>query len=261
MACFSYHGKSIFYEECGQGTPLIFLHGNTASSKLFLPILALYSGRYRCICLDFLGNGRSDRVEAFPTDLWQDEGRQAIALIRHLSCGKACLAGTSGGAWAALNAALECPELVCAVVADSFDGRTLHDGFAEELAAEREAAKADAQARGFYEWCQGEDWEKVVALDTEAMTRCAREGRPLFRRPLEEIRTPVLLMGSMEDRMCRKNLEEEYRAMAARMPGASVHMMRQGGHPALLTNAAEAAEAALAFLDACRQAGDEKRDG
>ena len=47
MACFSYHGKSIFYEECGRGTPLIFLHGNTASSKLFLPILALYSGRYR----------------------------------------------------------------------------------------------------------------------------------------------------------------------------------------------------------------------
>lgn len=177
MACFSYRGKSVFYEECGQGTPLIFLHGNTASSKLFLPILALYSGRYRCICPDFLGNGRSDRVEAFPTDLWQDEGRQVIALIRHLNCGKACLVGTSGGAWAALNAALECPELICAVVADSFDGRTLHDGFAEELAAERETAKADAQARAFYEWCQGEDWEKVVALDTEALTRCAREGR------------------------------------------------------------------------------------
>ena len=108
MACFSYRGKSVFYEECGQGTPLVFLHGNTASSKLFLPILALYSGRYRCICPDFLGNGQSDRVEAFPTDLWQDEGRQVIALIRHLNCGKACLAGTSGGAWAALNAALEC---------------------------------------------------------------------------------------------------------------------------------------------------------
>lgn len=119
--------------------------------------------------------------------------------------------------------------------------------------AEREAAKADANARAFYEWCQGEDWEKVVALDTEALTRCAREGRPLFHRPLEEIQAPVLLMGSREDRMCRKNLEEEYRAMAARMPGASVHMMERGGHPAILTNAAEAAEAALEFLDACRR--------
>ena len=81
MACFSYHGKSIFYEECGQGTPLIFLHGNTASSKLFLPILALYSGRYRCICPDFLGNGRSDRVEAFPTDLWQDGRSSRLSAI------------------------------------------------------------------------------------------------------------------------------------------------------------------------------------
>ena len=88
MACFAYQGKSIYYEECGRGTPLIFLHGNTASSKLFLPILALYSGRYRCICPDFLGNGRSDRVKAFSTDLWQDEGLAPLLendLLPHLA--------------------------------------------------------------------------------------------------------------------------------------------------------------------------------
>ena len=66
MACFSYRGKSVFYEECGQGTPLVFLHGNTASSKLFLPILALYSGRYRCICPDFLGMGNPTGWRRFP---------------------------------------------------------------------------------------------------------------------------------------------------------------------------------------------------
>lgn len=42
MAYFKYQGKSIYYEEYGQGEPLIFLHGNTASSKmseLLMPVV------------------------------------------------------------------------------------------------------------------------------------------------------------------------------------------------------------------------------
>ena len=35
------------------------------------------------------------------------------------------LVGTSGGAWAAVNAALERPDLMDRVAADSFDGRRL----------------------------------------------------------------------------------------------------------------------------------------
>ena len=38
MAYFEYRGKSVYYGEYGQGTPLIFLHGNTASSKMFRKI-------------------------------------------------------------------------------------------------------------------------------------------------------------------------------------------------------------------------------
>ena len=34
----------------------------------------------------------------------------------------------------------------------------------------------------------------------------------LFRRPLTELQVPVLFLGSLEDEMCRDNLEEEYEA-------------------------------------------------
>ena len=77
-----YCGRSMFYQEAGEGPVLIFLHGNTASSRLFEPLLPLYTPHFRCVLLDFLGNGRSDRVESFPADLWQEEARQALALIR-----------------------------------------------------------------------------------------------------------------------------------------------------------------------------------
>lgn len=151
------------------------------------------------ILIDFLGHGRSERLDRFPAELWMEEARQTIALLRHLKLGKVSLVGTSGGAWAALNAALERPDLVGKVVADSFDGRTLADDFARNLVLERASAKKDEMGVGFYQWCQGDDWERVVDMDTEAMIQCAEKKLPLFINPLNELKVPLLLMGSEED--------------------------------------------------------------
>lgn len=248
MPFFDYNGKSVFYKEIGQGRPIVFLHGNTASSKMFELLMPLYSGNFRCILIDFLGNGQSDGVEKFLTDMWKDEAMQTITLIEHLACEKVGVIGTSGGAWASLNAALERPDLFQAVVADSFDGRTLNDNFAENLLSERERAKANLQSRQFYEWCQGADWEKVVDLDTEALLQCAKEKHPLFNKSLTEIKIPVLFMGSEEDEMCWENLEQEYEEMAGLTPNAEIKMFEHGGHPAIATNAEKAAETISEFL-------------
>ena len=107
--------------------------------------------------------------------MWFDEAMQTIALVEHLHLRGASLAGTSGGAWAAMNAALERPDLFDRIVADSFDGRTLADDFARNLVLERASAKQDEMGVGFYEWCQGDDWERVVDMDTEAMIQCAEK--------------------------------------------------------------------------------------
>ncbi len=239
MSYFSYKDKQCFYKEYGEGEPLIFLHGNTASSKMFEVLMPLYTEKFRCILIDFLGNGQSDRIRKFSPDMWYDEALQAIALIEHLNCGKVNLVGTSGGAWAAINAALERPDLIYAVIADSFDGWTLNDNFSDNLLSERTRAKNDVQARQFYEWCQGKDWEKIVDLDTEALLQCAREKRPLFHKSLKDLRVPVLLVGSKEDEMCRSDLEDEYKQMSTVIPDAKVYIFNQGGHPAILTNAEE----------------------
>lgn len=248
MSYFSYKDNNCFYEEYGQGEPLIFLHGNTASSKMFEILMPLYTANFRCILIDFLGNGQSDRIKKFSPDMWYEEALQTIALIEHLNCGKVALIGTSGGAWAAVNAALERPDLIHAIIADSFDGRTLHDQFSDRLLSERTRAKNDLQSRQFYEWWQGEDWEKVVDLDTEALLQCAKEKRPLFHKSLKELKVPTLFVGTKEDEMCRPNLEEEYRQMATVIPNAKVHIFNQGGHPAILTNAEEFAWIIQRFL-------------
>ena len=130
MSYFNYQGQQIYYQEVGAGEPCVFLHGNTASSKMFEYLLPLYTDKFKVILLDFSGNGRSQRVGAFPNDLWQDQGRQIVELCRTLNYGRVNLLGTSGGAYAAINAALAAPELFAKVVADSFYGEVLAGGFA-----------------------------------------------------------------------------------------------------------------------------------
>ena len=248
MPYFNYKDNGCFYNEYGQGEPIIFLHGNTASSKMFEILMPLYSANYRCILIDFLGNGQSDRIKKFSADMWYDEALQTIALIQHLNCGKVNLIGTSGGAWVAVNAALERPDLIYAIIADSFDGRTLNDDFSDNLLLERTMAKNNLQSRQFYEWCQGEDWEQVVDLDTEALLLCAKEKRPLFHKSLNELQVPTLLVGSKKDEMCRPNLEDEYKQMSTIIPNAKIYIFNQGGHPAILSNAEEFAQLVQRFL-------------
>ncbi len=248
MSYFNYHNKNIFYQEIGSKTPLIFLHGNTASSKMFETLIPLYQENFRVILIDFLGNGHSDRIEDIPSELWYEEAMQTIALIDHLGYTQVNLVGTSGGAWAAVNVALERPELVNKVVADSFDGRTLHSGFAEDLLAERNAAKKDIQAKQFYEWCQGADWEAVVDADTQALLCFATLKKPLFHKPLSSLQTPILFMGSREDTMVRKDLADEYRKMANIIRHGAVHLFNSGGHPAILSNAKAAAKVIEQFI-------------
>lgn len=47
MAFFQYEGKSVYYAEYGSGEMLIFLHGNTASSKMFELLMPLYAENFR----------------------------------------------------------------------------------------------------------------------------------------------------------------------------------------------------------------------
>ena len=39
MPYFKYNAKNVFYEKNGSGYPTIFLHGNTASSKMFTDVI------------------------------------------------------------------------------------------------------------------------------------------------------------------------------------------------------------------------------
>lgn len=248
MTYFTYQSKQIYFEEIGSGPPLMILHGNTASAKMFDLLLPLYTEHFHVILIDFLGNGRSERIDAFPKDLWYTQSLQVLALIEHLGYEKVTLLGTSGGAWTAINAALEKPALIDKVIADSFDGRTLNKDFFKNLMEDRAFARQDPMSRQFYEWCQGEDWERIVDLDTECLFSYQNENIPPFHQPIEQLQPPTLLIGSLGDALLRDDLEAEYKEICSLIADGSYHIFPTGDHPSMATNAEKTAALVQTFI-------------
>lgn len=57
------HGSRMHYVEEGAGDPVLFLHGNPTSSYLWRNVIPHVSPLARCIALDFIGMGRSDKPD------------------------------------------------------------------------------------------------------------------------------------------------------------------------------------------------------
>lgn len=53
------------YTDVGQGAPLVFLHGNPTSARLYRHLIEALAPDYRCIAPDYLGFGRSDAPSTF----------------------------------------------------------------------------------------------------------------------------------------------------------------------------------------------------
>ncbi|MCD7900132.1 MAG: alpha/beta hydrolase [Bacteroides sp.] len=249
MPYFNYNGKNVYYLETGQGKPLLLLHGNTASSKMFNDVIKLYTNHFRIITIDFLGHGKSDRLEHFPTDLWYDEARQVIEFIQQSSYEKVDIIGTSGGAIVAINVALEGPDLVGKIIADSFEGERPLSDFMETIREEREHSKKENAGRPFYEFNHGADWESVVDNDTEALYNHYQIIGRFYHKSLNKLKIPVLLTGSKKDEFIPPGFfQEVYGDMLNKIPYAQMYLFEEGGHPAMLSNSEEFARLTYEFL-------------
>lgn len=192
------------------------------------------------ITLDFLGCGQSERMGKWSPDLWYEWSCQVAALCAELGLAKIKLIGCSGGALAAINVALENPELVEAVVADSFEGLEAKSDITEQIRMGREFAKQNANFCAMLSAMHGDDWESVMDADTEAVVQHAKTVGTFCHKKMEALQTKLLLTGSAEDEMFPKgHYEELFAAICAKTPMAKAHIFEHGGHPAMMSNTAE----------------------
>ncbi len=252
MSYFTFEGKKLYYYEKGSGQPLLFLHGNTASSQMFAQVLEKYSETFKVILIDFLGHGKSDRLDVFPADLWFYESQQVIAFLKEKQYTDVNIIGSSGGAIVAINVALEAPELVKRVIADSFQGENADTAFTQNLLHDREMAKADSGARSFYEYMHGSDWEQIVDNDTIAILKHQQEIGCFFHKPLSELSADILLTGSKEDKfmysLSDDYYENVYGEMLNKLKNGRIHLFSKGDHPAMMSNFQAFYDLSMVFL-------------
>ena len=57
------NGANLYYEDHGEGQPIVFLHAMAAGLRYFEPQLTGLSDEYRTVAFDFRGQGRSEKTE------------------------------------------------------------------------------------------------------------------------------------------------------------------------------------------------------
>ena len=82
----SINGYQMSYVECGEGEPIVFLHGNPTSSYLWRNIIPYCESLGRCIAPDLIGMGDSQKLSASGPDSYRFvEHRDYLdALLDHL---------------------------------------------------------------------------------------------------------------------------------------------------------------------------------
>jgi haloalkane dehalogenase len=63
MKTFKFTRHKLAYRDEGSGEIIVFVHGTPSSSEEFEPIIQHFSKKFRCLALDHLGFGQSDKPE------------------------------------------------------------------------------------------------------------------------------------------------------------------------------------------------------
>ena len=238
MAYFEFENKKVYYKIQGQGEPLLLLHGNSVSSKMFAFLLSKYSKEFQSIVIDFPGHGKSDRLEKFPTDFWFYNSEVCNSLIEKLNLCNVNVIGTSGGALVAINLGLEHPEKIKNIIADSFEGEYPLPTYIKTIRTDREKDKKKLLAKLFWRYSHGKDWRKVVDLDTDVNLEFFDTGRSFFHKSISDLKPKTLLTGSMKDEYC-SHLESIFKKLKDKNPRLDIHLFKEGKHPAMLSNKIE----------------------
>lgn len=130
----------LYYEECGTGEPIIFLHGHSLDTRMWDNQFKVFSHHYRAVRFDFRGYGKSSpQTETFQFTHMDD----LLTIMDSLHIRKAHIVGLSMGAFVAADLLALHPERILTCVLAS-GGLKTYEGPSEPMTVE-ESVKRDAE--------------------------------------------------------------------------------------------------------------------
>src|SRR5579862_936681 len=125
-------GTSLYYEEVGSGTSVVFVHEYAGDYRTWEPQMRHFARSHRCVTYSQRGYPPSD-VPSDPARYGQDIARgDVIALMDALGIGKAHVVGHSMGGYTALHVGIKHPQRCISVTAAGCGWGSLSDPAARE---------------------------------------------------------------------------------------------------------------------------------
>lgn len=262
-------GVRLYYEEVGQGLPLVFVHEFAGEAQSWAPQLGFFARRYRAIAFNARGYPPSD----VPDDVSAYSQARAAAditgVLDGLGIPKAHVCGLSMGGFAALHFGLSYPEraLSVTIAGAGYGSGTDREAFRKdtELIARRFDEEGMAKVAEFYGrgptrvqfidkdpqgWQEFHDQFAAGSARGHALTlRGVQMTRPsVFElgEQMERLETPTLVMTGDEDEPC---LEPNV-FMKRKIPAAGLVVLPKAGHTINLEEPEAFNRAVLDFLTA-----------
>ncbi len=124
------NGLHLYYEEHGEGPPLVLLHGGLMTIELnFGVVLPALAERHRVIAIELQGHGRTADVARPPSFI--DFAADVVALLDHLGIERTDVFGFSVGGLTAYELAISYPDRLRRAVVASADHRNDRGGESE----------------------------------------------------------------------------------------------------------------------------------
>ena len=134
-------GVKLYFEDTGEGYPILFLHEFGGDHRSWEHQVRYFSRRYRCVVAAARGYPPSDVPSDPDAYGWEASLADAVHLLDHLGLAKAHVVGLSMGAYMGLMLAMRHPDRVSALVAASGGSgayKPTRDAFIEEALASAE---------------------------------------------------------------------------------------------------------------------------
>lgn len=221
------NGVRTHYLTCGEGEPLVIVHGRGGAAALFTPILASLAAGRRVIALDLPGWGLSEKppfsghTARDAVNIWRDALHD---FLDDQGLTQTDLAGHSMGGLTALAVALDAPERVHRLALIDSGGLGIETPFDVRLYFRIKPERLNSWlGRRFFTWAHSRDDPKLVRergplLDFMYAVESQKAvipsgGRAFdkwvnlggvhldFRRRLKELEMPVLLLWGDRDRL------------------------------------------------------------
>ena len=235
-------GGEVYYEESGEGEPLVFASGLNGLARYWQPQVPVFSKHFRVITYDHRGTGSSDRnqrefsVDGMASDM--------LALMDALKIERAHLVGLSTGGAIGQTIAIEAPQRLNRLVVCST--WTHCDPWFRRLFQARRAmyqqAGAGLHAMFHPLWLLPPDYVNAHDAEIDEERRRAAGSAPPVeisigridallafdrREGLKKIATPTLVIASDNDYITPCYYAK---TLANVIPGAKLEIVEGGGH-------------------------------